>query len=329
MNDMFNQEYSRFTREKLRPAVASIAARKRSSLVYGIAAGVVCFAVGAAVVYTLLAPYRELMKSDSLSFWPLMLLAPAALAILAFSIIFVLGLRKTVVEFQKALTAGVAEFIDPGLVHEGGNPLSSEKIAASRLFPGNPKINVGRDRFRGRSGNAAVELADIRLGGRFVRQGGRNVREGDGRKGLFLAARYEKAFPYPFFVFPASEEVSRSDLERALADDGFALPGGLVRVDRSVGQVLLPSGREGGASSAVPMELLPDWDEIHAANAGSLRLAVLGGDMYLAVLSPGSGKDEGIFEGFDFDGCREFCRDGKFAMAMARIYGERLERDGV
>lgn len=313
MNDPFSQEYARFARERLRPAVTAIAARKRSGIVRGVAAGLVFFLLGGVVVYVLLAPYREIMKNNSAAFWPLLLLAPAALGILVFSLVSVLSLRKTVVDFRNALIGGMAEFIDSGLVYESDNPLSQDKVKASNLFSGDKKVMIGSERFRGRSGDASAEFADIR-----VENGG------PARRGIFFAAHYERAFPHPFFIFPSGTEVSRSGLEEALERSGYAVSGGLVRVERGGRQFLVPAGEEETAGQILSRELLAKLDEVRAANGGELYLAGRDNDMFLALLSPSGDKENvGLFEGFDFDGCREFCRDAKLAMALARKGGER------
>lgn len=315
MNDPFAQEYSRFARERLRPVVTEIASRKRSGLLLGLGAGAACFLLGAGAVYLLLAPYRDIMGNTGVSFWPLMLMAPAALGILAFSLVFVLSLRKTVVDFRRALVGGVAEFIDPGLVVEGVTPLSRNRVMASHFFADDQKVTIGGERFRGRSGDAAVEFADI-----LVENGGAAAGKG---RGLFFTAHYDRPFPHPFFIFPAGVDLSRSGLETALAQDGYKVAGGLVRVERGGRQFLVPAGEEETAGAYLSRESLKQLDEVRAANGGELYLAGRDNDMYLALLSLGGEEGGvGIFEGFDFDGCREFCRDAKVAMSLAKKGGE-------
>lgn len=308
MTDAFAQEYSRFAKEKLRPAVEDISRQKRAGIVRGAVVGVLCFLLGMGGVYLFLKPYRGIIDDTDVSMWPLMIMAPAAMGVLVFSLVFVLSLRKTVDKFRGNLVASMAEFIDPGLVAELGHPITRDAVMASHLFSDDADVKIGNERFRGRAGDAAVEFADIWL-----------KENGMARRGLFFIARTESSFPYPHFVYPSHTDVSRSRLEAALVKEGYPLPGGLVRIDRDHWQFLVPSGEEEEAHAMYSREFAARLNAVHDANGGELYLSRRDTLLNIALLSPGTGKEGvSVFESFDFDGCREFCRDAKLAMSIAR-----------
>lgn len=316
MNDAFRQEFAIFTKNKLHPAVAGIALRKRSGIIKGIIAGGICFLIGVAVAYAFLAPYREAMQKGNIMLWPMLVLAPMALGVLVFSLVFVLSLKKTVVDFRNALMGGLAEFIEANLTCDSDTPLARDKVEASHLFTGNGDIAIGPERFKGYAGDARVEFSEIGVKG--------DAGEGGAMKGLYMSAQYDRPFPYPFFIFPAKASVSISGLQKALSCNGYETPDGLVRVDRGERQFLLPSGVESGADWIGSHELAKKLDEVKIVNGGELYLAARDNDMSMALLSPGTDKNTvGIFDRFDLDKCREFCRDARLALRIAKKCGER------
>lgn len=319
MNDAFKQEFLTFTKTKLHPAVAGIAGKKRAGLRLGLIAAVVCFLVAAIASYAFLAPYRDVMKQSNIMVWPLIFLAPTALAILVFSLVFVLNLRKTVTEFRNTMMDCLARFIDAGIECDSDSPLTQDQIAASRLFGEGQNVTIGPERFRGRIGDAHIEFVEIGVTDAQGKEKADTV-----KTGLYMTAHYERPFPYPFFIYPAGENVSIGELQKALASDGYETPGGLVRVDLRGRQFLLPAVVENGVDWIGSRELSARLDEAKIMNGGELYLSAHDKGMCLTMLAPGKGKKKvGIFEGFDVDRCREFCRDARLAIRVAKKCGER------
>lgn len=322
MADAFSQDFAQFTRDKVRPAIDAIAKRKRSGLLVALGVGLTVFIVFACVVYFIMLPYQKMMGDHQISYWPLMILAPASLALIAFTLVYILSLRNTVKEFRESLIKGMTEFIDPGLVHEAGRGLEPRQLEESGFFAGPEKPVVGGDRFRGRSGEAAVEFCDVHV-----------PLGGDGKPaasltGIFLKAVYPKEFREPLFVFPEGVEASRSGIEEKLAANGVAVPGGLVRVDDKATsrQILKPAEAPGWGDGFLSRDIGGRLNELKASRGGELYLGCWGKNLYLAFLSRSERVElPGTFEGFDFGNCREFCREASTGMALVRELGNRSD----
>lgn len=316
MNDAFRQEFVMFAKEKLQPAVSGISGQKRSGIIRGLIAGGVCFLIGAAVAYAFLAPYRDAIQRGNIMIWPMVVLAPAALAVLVFSLVFVLSLRKTVVNFRNTLMDGLAGFINSGIACNSDSPLMKNVLEASHLFIGKQDLAIGTERFSGRVGDATVEFSEVAIK--------ENSSDNSSLSGLFMVARYDRAFPYLFYVFPEKAAVSISGLQEAATRDGGAVSDGLVRVERGARQFILPASAEKDAGNLDSRELAKKLDEEKRINGGELYLSARDNVMYLAILSPREGNNKvGIFEGFDIGRCQEFCRDARLALGVARKCGER------
>lgn len=234
MNDPLAREFSRFSQDKLRPAVDVVAERKRSGFLYALGVAVIVFLVFAGASYFMISPYRQLMGEHGIVYWPLLLLVPASLAVIGFSLAYILSLRNTVKEFRKTLVGRMAEFIDPGLVHESGRPFTESEFASSLLFPAQGKAISCKDHFRGRAGAAAVDIGDIVV-----------KREENGKApaliGLFFTTRYADNFRTFVMILPANAPASLSGFEESLKGGGDA--GSLVRLENPADdrQVVVPS----------------------------------------------------------------------------------------
>lgn len=321
MSNAFSQAFADFTREKLRPAIDLIPVRKRSGLLIALLSGVVMFLVFAVIVYFLMQPYKKMLEEHgNISIWPLILLTPLALAMIAFTLVYILNLRSMVKEFRATLIARMTEFIDPGLAHDARSPIPAGELEASLLFENVGAAVAGTDRFRGRSGAAVVELRDMHVP--TPKSGGE--KSNSLLTGVFMKATYEKSFREPLFVFPMTTEISRGGLEQELAKKGVAIKEGLVRVeDTSSGrQVVKPSEAEEWGRGFLPRGIGEELEALRRESGAELYLSCWDHTLYAALLSRNERIElPGAFDNFDFGNCREFCRKATLAMALARELG--------
>ena len=312
MTDPFTQDFAGFTQDQLRPAIEMVAKRRRSGLLLAVAIAAVLFVVFALTVYIFLSPYRQMMGDHNISYWPLLFLAPGSLAMIGFSLIYILTLRHAVKEFRETLVTRIAAFIDPALVHENKHPLSDGEIDSGLLFVDQGEAVPGQDRFRGRAGAATVDICDIQL------QPGKNSVTGlPLLTGLFFRARFERPFRSFAMILPAHTAASLSTLESK------AGAGPLVRLDEP------DNGWQFVAASADPSFIGDILDPAINARLRELRgrnirlhLSLRGDTLYAAMLTASDRKElPGVFEGFDFGNCRDFCRDARLCMDIAREVG--------
>lgn len=322
MPDTFNADFTQFVQERIRPAIDAIAVRKRSGLFFSLAIAAVVFVVLAIAVHFILLPYRELLGARSINPWPVMLLTPAALAMLSFSVAYILSLRRTVAEFRETIIRRMAAFIDPSLTRqrakrEGGQA----EPDASPLFSGMGRPVSGTDRFLGHSGEASVEFHDIHIPQEKVADNQESL------TGIFMKAVYPRAFRDPLFVLPQGVEASRSGLEEGLREKGASPRGGLVRVEdtRTFRQILKPADAPKWGDGFLSAEIGAKLEELRRQGS-ELYLGCFGRDLHLAFLSRDKRMElPGAFEGFDFGNCREFCREAMVAMALTRELGGRTD----
>lgn len=320
MAEAFNQEFARFTRDKVRPAVEAIGKRKRSGLLIALGMALMVFVIFASAVYFIMLPYQKLMGDHQISYWPLLVLAPASLGMIVFTLVYILSLRNTVRAFRESLINGMTEFIDPGLVHETGRGVEPDYLEESGLFSGIGKPVSGGDRFRGRAGEAAVEFCDVHI------PLGSDKKNPAGLTGIFMKAVYPKEFREPLFVFPEGVEVSRSGIEEKLAANGIPVPGGLVRLDdkATARQILKPAEAEGWGNGFLSRDIGDRLNEVRASRGSELYLGCRGRNMYLAFLARSERMElPGALDGFDFGSCREFCHEASTAMALVRELNAR------
>ncbi len=317
MDEHFSREFAQFLKDKLQPAVVEVNAKKRSTFLRALGAGLGFFVMVAGAVYFLMAPYRKLMQEYSLTYWPVMLLVPLAVAMVVFSITYILGLRTLVNVFRDALVNRLAEFIDPGMVHENQRPLAETTLRDS-LFLRNLKPHSGSDCFRGRIGAAAVEIVPLQA---TVKQGGDT--EEALHHGVFLNARMERPFPAPVIVTPLGVEVSRSGLEDSLRGQGVAAEGGLVREEAGGRQVLSPAEGRWYWEGRLKPETLRRLEEARKKKGAEFYLSCRETTLSAALLSDRKRLDyPRIFDEMDFMRCQEFCADAELLAAVARDMGE-------
>lgn len=330
MPDTFKQDFAKFVQERVRPAIDKIAERKRSGLVASIGIGAAVFVVFSALSYFILAPYKELLGEKATSYWPLMIVAPAALAMLSFTIAYILSLRNTVTDFRETLITRMAEFIDPSLVRQNSKEFGAAAPADSLLFTTLGEPVSGRDRFLGHSGAASVEFRDIHIP-REKDQKAAPSGDGENKPGLtgiFMKAVYPNAFREPLFVFPKDVEASRSALEQGLKEKWADPKGGLVRIDdtRTLRQILKPADTPGLGDPLLSTPAAAKLDALRKEWGSELYMGCFGNDLYVALLSRTKRMDlPGAFEGFDFGNCREFCHAASTAMELARELGDRAD----
>ena len=322
MSDSVTRSFAIFSQEKLKPAVDTVTARRRSGLYIALGVGVLLFLLLAAAVYLFFAPYRNLMGEHGISYWPLLFLAPASLGMIGFSLVYILSLRHAVKEFRETLVGKMAEFIDPAVVHESGKTLPKEELEGSLLATIGGRPLSGTDQFRGRIPGAAVHFSDLRM---------KREKSGpDGKDemltGLYFYAVMKRKFAMPIMVFPSSVEVSRSGLEAKLRADGDNVGAGLLRLDDPAfgRQILVPSGGEDFVLKLLSAPEFARLEAMRRRDDASLYLSCRGDCLRVALLSSSERLDlPGLFDGFDFGHCREFCRDARMCMNLAISVAER------
>lgn len=314
MPHVLANEFAQFAKEKLRPAVEKVQKSRRSGLFYAFLAALGLFAVFVILVYFSLAPFREMLDNSQIAYWPLLILAPLAFAMVGFSLVYILMLRSAVKAFRTELIDRIAEFIDPGLVHEQNRPIPVEDMEASMLFRHLAKPESGPDRFRGRAGTAAVEFTDLQ------------VRTAADKKvpvlsGLYLSARYPRRFAMPILSLPTSLEISRSEAEAEMRGHGYPLAEGMIRFEdpSDERQVLMPSGQEQNLGRFIPRGVIDAMDRLRQQQGVEVLLSAFDERLHVAMLSANERMDlPGVFEGFDFGNCRLFCHNARLAMEIAR-----------
>lgn len=321
MTQVHVDEFTRFAREKLRPVVQKVQTGRRRGLIYAIAAGVIVFVIFVIVVALFLAPFRDILDNNSITYWPLLFLAPLAFAMVGFSIAYILLLRNTVAAFRTDIIDHIAEFVDPGIVHEQGQSIPDDDMDKSLLFRSLAKPKSGSDRFRGRAGSASVEFTDLQIS------------LGDNKKvpllsGIYFVAHLPKRLAMPFLSFPTSVEVSRSGMEEELRLHGYPLTQGLVRREdpSDERQVLLPSGQEQSLRHFLPVGLIDAVDSLRQEHGVETLLSAFDDRLHIAMLSANERTDlPGVFEGFDFAHCRQFCQNARLAMEITRFIASQQD----
>ncbi len=308
-------DFAVFSREKLKPAVDAVTARKRSSLYFALALGVAVFLAFAAAVSLFFAPYREIMERHGISYRPLLFLAPASLGMIAFCLAYILGLRRAVSAFRASLLDRMAEFIDPGVVREAGKTLPPGELESPLLAAIGGEAFPGADCFLCRVPGATARFADLRVARKNAEPGG-----GDEMlTGLYFYAVMERKFAMPLMVCPSSVEISRSGFEEKFRAGGDNVGTGLLRLDDpSLGrQILVPSGGEEFVLNLLSSPAFARLEEMRRDNGAELALSLQGDSLRVAMLSRSKRMDlPGAFEGFDFGHCREFCRDARLCLDL-------------
>lgn len=184
-----NRDFNLFFTEKLRPSLDRIKGRSRAVLVKSAVIALGVFLLMFFVTYMFFSPHKELLGDYSITYWPLMIMLPATLAVICFSIMYILLLRDMVDELRGELIGRLAEFIDPGFVHVAKSPLSAEELRAGGFLETLGEPVSGGDLFRGRVGDAAVELAELEIKG------------AEALHGMYMTARFPRNFKTPAALF--------------------------------------------------------------------------------------------------------------------------------
>ncbi|MCD7896080.1 MAG: DUF3137 domain-containing protein [Planctomycetaceae bacterium] len=307
-------DFAHFVHEKLRPAAETVTAKKRSTLFLSLIVAGAVFLVCGAVMYFMMAPYRQMPGEYNITHWPLMVIAPLAMAMIGFCVVYIIGLRRIVGEFRTTLVSRMAEYIDPVLVFEGNRKLPAAALADSLLFPKGLTAKPGNDYFRGRIEDTPIELGTVQ-----ATTGEKSA--ATTRNGVVLLASLPKRFKEPLVIVPMGEKVSRSALEEDLERDGIAVADGLIRLEdaATASQILLPSGdKETGARILSP-DTLRRLLAAEKEKDVDFYLSCKGDRLAVALLSPEKRLDfPNLFEGFNFADCQEFCHDAKLMIAVCR-----------
>ena len=322
MNEPISGDFSRFFTEKLRPAIDGISARRRKALKTAVLAAGGVFLVMLVAVYLFFAPYGKMLGEYNISYWPLLLLLPATMAVIAFSIVYLLLLRSMFGEFRNTMVGRLAEFIDPGFIHQPGAPVSSDDLNASLLFGPVGKPASGNDLFRGRVGGFGAELAEI------------GVKGDDPLAGVFCSVRCGRRFKSFCVAFPEDVQASVSGVTAAADAQGYSLSSELVRREAALGmQALVPSPDQALADVLLSPGLAARLADMRHSRDVRLFLSFRDDRLWIALLTRRARSgDDRIFEGFDFAHSREFCLDAVFALDVLRWLQDRPEfwvRDGT
>lgn len=317
MADSCSRNFSHFAQERIKPVVDTVLAGKRRSLLVSLTVALGVFLVCAAAVYVFLMPYRQMMQTHGVTYWPLIILAPLSLAMVVFCLVFILSLRGAVKTFRTALMARMAEFIHPDLVHDALREMPREEMRAVplSLLDGIPV--AGADQFRGTVDGIAVRFFDLQCAGGEAKKDKNSLV----RTGLYFQAAFARQFIAPVAMLPGDSEVSRSGVEAKLAAEGIAAAEGWVRLDdKEHGlQVLTLSGQEDFARQLLPEEAFGCLDALRRQRGAELLLACHGNVLRVVLMAKVERRDlPGRFDGFDFGHCREFCLDATLCLDIAR-----------
>ncbi|MCC8179489.1 MAG: hypothetical protein LIP23_01045, partial [Planctomycetes bacterium] len=300
------QELRRFFVEKIRPEVAVVNAKRRRALLTSIAVALAVFVLLALAVWYFTGTFREGFGEYGVSLWPMYILLPLTIGVLVFSALHIIFLKTAVSAFRAVVIDRLAEFIDPGLVHEAGRTMPTGEFNESLLF-GSDKVKApNAEYFRGGLANGArYEFCEI-----VVKRGGRNY------EGVFLSAKMPHDERGLFLLLPGDAEASLSGIAETMKKTGVNLDGELVRyggVERGW-QLVLPSA---SADSEPPPELISALEETRRKCGVDIFMSRYGSRIYLATANPRDGAQfTGYLQNFDFDRCLEFCRDARLCLAV-------------
>lgn len=308
------KDFSRFFNEKLRPVIDGLGPSRSGAMKRSLLIAAIAFVLFFVVVYVFFAPYGKMLGEYNITYWPLMVLLPATMAVISFSMAYILFLRSMVKVFRETLMSRLAEFIDPGIIHARDPSPDQSETASSLLFEGLGKPELGADRFRGRFDGAAVEIADLKIAGEGANAGLPPL------TGLFFTARFNRRFRTPGMILPSSAPISLSGLASRLDACGFAGVGELVRLETVGGrQAVLPAAEQGAWKTPLSPALVRRLEAARSENGVDLYLSLRGDRLWAAMLSRRPRQDvPAIFDGFDFGNCREFCRDSDICFELTR-----------
>lgn len=304
------RSFTRFFADKLRPVIERVREGRRRAVKRAFLAAAAVFAAFFAVIYLFFAPYNQVLASHDITYWPLLVLIPATMAVIAFSMTYLLGLRSLVGDFRAALLGRMAEYVDPGVVYDVSGGPDAGEAAAGFLFPEGSARLAAKDGFRGRVDGMDVRFTEIRVAGEDA---GRKTE----RSGVFFVARFDRRFRSFYLTAPLPPAIAPGTLAAGLriGEDGVARLESPAK-DR---QTLLPAG----ASERMEPRLSPPVERelagIAARRSGALYLSLRDDVLRAAILAPNPKPNAaGVFDSFDVNRCHEFCDDAAVCLQIAR-----------
>ncbi len=301
--------FAHFFLEKLRPEIDKVNLGRKSALWRSLLVGAGTFILFFLIIYILLTPYYHLLADYEITYVPLMVLLPLTMAVIGFSLVYIMSLRSVVRNFRETMVSKFAQFIDPDMGHQPDTPFSEETLRQSLLFENLGTPEAGPDRFLGRRGIASYEAAELRL-----------VETNKGRQeGIFYTAKFDRRFPALLVVLTADKPISLSGMEAKLAVAGIQHGDELVRLEvpgYPLQLITRPRDQE-TAQKLLAAVFTPELLMYCHQRQLDPYLSCIGDRLSIALVQsiPGQTKDrQPVFDTFDFARCRDFCND--FAMCL-------------
>ena len=314
-NDTFEREFNAFFSDKLQPVIELVSTRKRQALWKAGAVAAVAFLVFLGVITYAFSPYAETLNGHGIPYWPLLFMLPATMAVIGFSITYILTLRGLVALFRSTLMRLLAEFIDKGTVYEPEKTAENQERLTGPVFSGFANATPGPDRFRGRYDGFGYDFFVVTA----------KTKHSDSDKKTFLTGivfnvEYEGKFPVFALYLPASVPASLGRLAESL-DQTTSSHSELVRVDdvNSGLQIVSRPSEQDAAKALLPPALAHAIAGLGGNSAFSFIMSFLGNTMQVALLIKRDRLEAGnMLDGFDFGNCREFCRSARFCLTLGK-----------
>ena len=312
------EAFAAFVARVMKPEADRVMAQKRTSLVHALLAGFVAFAVTFVALYFASRPYLPSMSTYGISAWPILILLPATMAVIAASVTYLLSLRAAVKIFTDTVMGGLGEHIDPGIVHTSGRRISSAEMRESLLVGEEPAISSSGEHFRGRSGAATFEFCDTGFEARAP-----GAKDATRFSGLFFAAVLDKRFAAPLLSFPAHFPASLSAIADSLRAAGIPF-GELVRTETDgLRQTISNADISDPLAASFPPSILDRICSEDTFQSASMSFSCLGNRFYAIASAPREvANRSGAIGGFDFGNSRNFCRWAALCLDMVDALSE-------
>ncbi len=330
MPESIPHDFAPFLKEKIRPAVDTVLAAKRLFLYLAFAVSLGLFLVFAVIAYFPLLSYHGMASQYATSYWFLMLFIPSAASTVGFCLVYILGLRYSVNEFQASVLSKLGDFIAFGTVHEAGKTLPSEELEGILLSSLGGTPFSGINQFHCRISDATAHFSTLRV----KRKGIGAKKKAEMLTGLYFYSVMAQKFAVPIMVFPSSPDPSESGFEtrfRAAVDIAATC---LLRVDNPpLGrQFLVPCGGEEFILNLLSSPAFMQLEDSCRRGGAELYVSCQSNCLRVALLSPCTQMDSSaVLDEFDFEHCREFCRDVRLCLDLAFDMSQRnslwLERN--
>lgn len=139
------EEFAAQMLERLRPAVQDFSTSRRRCLRNAVLAGIPVFAVFFLLVYFAFTPYDAMLREGGVQWWPLLLLLPAILAVLAGTIVFIVSVPKAAQRFREAFAEGLGAGVDPDVI----TTLHASATPPKTLFGADAAVEPAPVQYRG------------------------------------------------------------------------------------------------------------------------------------------------------------------------------------